>query len=174
MKIAVTGHSRGVGKAIVDLLIDEGHEILGLSRGCGYDIKDTNLIAEAVEPNDVFINNAHDGFHQVLLLDAIYRLWKDRPNLIINISSNAPDYWPAWNNGYSTEKAALDSAALRLGMSSNLCRVTNVRPGYIDTRRVAGVKDVPKLNPSEVAKIVSFIINLPREVTIRELTVEPR
>lgn len=173
MRIAITGHTRGIGKSITDLLIREGHELLGLSRSCGTDIKDTSLIVGLVEPYDVFINNAHDGFAQVMLLDALYRAWKDQPKLIICMGSNSPDCSPTWDNTYSTEKSALDSAARRLGLSNNQCRVTNLRPGYVDTARVSSVNK-PKLNTDEVAKIVSFLIGLPDGVFIREITVEAK
>ena len=37
MKIAITGHSKGIGKACSDLLSAE-HEVIGLSRSNGYNI----------------------------------------------------------------------------------------------------------------------------------------
>ena len=65
MKIAITGHSRGIGKACFDLFSAE-HECVGFSRSNGYDISKgiINIIDQSLEC-DVFINNAYFEFKQV-------------------------------------------------------------------------------------------------------------
>ena len=44
MKIAITGHTRGIGKACADVF--RHHTIYGYSRSNGYDIKDAEVVLE--------------------------------------------------------------------------------------------------------------------------------
>lgn len=86
MKIAITGHTRGLGKAIWDHLSD--HELVGMSRSNGFDLNnDLDKIIETAKTCDLFINNAHAGTCQATLLGKLY---KDLP--IITSGSNAADY----------------------------------------------------------------------------------
>ena len=57
MKIAITGHTRGIGKACADVFRHD--TIYGYSRSNGYDIKDAEDIFKSAEDCDVFINNAY-------------------------------------------------------------------------------------------------------------------
>ena len=75
MKIAITGHTKGIGKACADLLGKE-HEIVGLSRKNGFNIEQTNMCAMKIVPCDVFINNAHQPFEQTRLLMDVFERWK--------------------------------------------------------------------------------------------------
>ena len=34
MKVLITGSSQGIGKAIAELFIKEGHEVIGIDRNC--------------------------------------------------------------------------------------------------------------------------------------------
>jgi nucleoside-diphosphate-sugar epimerase len=44
MKIAITGHTAGIGKALAEIYANKGHEIVGLSRRNGYNIRSTTKI----------------------------------------------------------------------------------------------------------------------------------
>ena len=73
MKIAITGHTSGIGKAIYDGI---GHEVVGFSRDTGHNINDIfhrMKIVDSVADCDVFINNAHDRFNQVNMLNELYQ-----------------------------------------------------------------------------------------------------
>lgn len=174
MRIAITGHTRGIGLSIFKKLTDEGHDVYGFSKSCGQDIVNTAFLIELIKSCDVFINNAHYSFYQVILLQQLFELWKDTPKLIINIGSNSPDCSPAFDNLYSTEKSALDHASMRLSKSNSLCRVTNIRLGYVDTSRVSHIKNKPKIDPNNVAEIISWVISQPSSLLIRDMTIEPK
>lgn len=59
MKIGITGHTSGLGKALFDYYQSLGHECVGFSRTNGYDITlRFNEIADEVKTMDLFINNA--------------------------------------------------------------------------------------------------------------------
>lgn len=57
MKIAITGHTKRIGKAIYDAFPNS----LGFSKSTGYDInnKDSRAkIVQAISDCDIFVNNA--------------------------------------------------------------------------------------------------------------------
>ena len=61
MKIALTGHTKGLGKRLFDSL-SEKYETIGFSRSNGYDIKspvDRKKIIKESKDCDIFINNVH-------------------------------------------------------------------------------------------------------------------
>lgn len=92
MKIAITGHTGGIGKGLFDLLSSHGHEVIGFSRSNGYNINDKKIrqgIINQIKDSDVFINNAYSGLAQVELLKDIIPLWTDTDKQIININSKA-------------------------------------------------------------------------------------
>ena len=55
MKIAITGHTKGIGLAIYDLLGQE-HNVFGYSRTNGYNINNPEKIFEEAKDFDIFIN----------------------------------------------------------------------------------------------------------------------
>jgi NAD(P)-dependent dehydrogenase (short-subunit alcohol dehydrogenase family) len=60
MKIAITGHTQGIGKALYSHWAMQGHDVVGISRQTGYDLlTDKNKIIEEVRTADVFVNNAN-------------------------------------------------------------------------------------------------------------------
>ena len=58
MKIAITGHKRGIGQEFAKQLQDRGHDIVGLSRSDRQNIRRTAHTASLIEQCDLFINNA--------------------------------------------------------------------------------------------------------------------
>ena len=89
MKIAITGHTGLVGKALVYECAKQHIEVLGFSRSNGYDITSPesvgNLITDAKEC-DIFVNNAYtNSYHQVDLLYRLYDAWKTKLKTIIKM-----------------------------------------------------------------------------------------
>ena len=105
MKIAITGHTAGIGLATLSLLKSQGHDVVGFSRHNGWDFtnKETRkgFIEELDEGNfDCFINNAYpykhyqnmEGFLQVELLNQAWLLWeKNETKKIIIVGSNSAE-----------------------------------------------------------------------------------
>ena len=88
MKIAITGATAGIGQALAKVYQSQGHEIVGLSRRNGHNIRNISKITTHIEPCDMFVNNAQAGFAQTELLFEMYRLWKGQQGkCIINIST---------------------------------------------------------------------------------------
>jgi nucleoside-diphosphate-sugar epimerase len=136
MKIAITGHSAGIGKALADLLEKRGHEIVGLSKRYGHNIHNIPKIAHLIEPCDIFINNAQSHFAQTDLLFAVWRLWRGQDKKIFNISTEmvSMDVPPRedWDE-YLIQKKALEETNRLLSMRSKLPKLSIIRPGAVAT-----------------------------------------
>ena len=63
MKIAITGHTHGIGKAFAEQLAERGHEIIGISRRDGENIRRIEHTANLIDPCKLFINNAQSISH---------------------------------------------------------------------------------------------------------------
>ena len=168
MKIAITGHTSGIGKALYKRCKEQAlpsHEPIGFSRSNGYDInmltKTLKQFHERATDCDVFVNNAHDKFAQVDLLYALWEEWKDEKKQIVCISSLRPDYNASQVMSYSVEKCALDHACEQLQMIKSNCRVINIKPGYVDTQRVANKGPLHKMDPDYIAKVILWSIEQP-------------
>lgn len=60
MKIGITGHTRGLGKALFDYYQIQGHEVVGFSSSTGHNIVNNfDEIVGQVKDFDLFINNAY-------------------------------------------------------------------------------------------------------------------
>src|ERR1700681_89274 len=94
MKIAITGHTRGIGQSLASHFSAYHNEVIGFSRSNGYNIVkfvDRQRIIEASQDADVFINNVNHGFCQSDLLWELYTDWTARKHraMIISIGSRA-------------------------------------------------------------------------------------
>jgi hypothetical protein len=94
MKIAITGHTKGIGKALFDMICND-HEVIGFSKSTGYDItniSDRKRIINSVKDCEVFINNAYDGFAQSNMLYELWTNWYTEHKTIINIGSDVTEH----------------------------------------------------------------------------------
>lgn len=174
MKIAITGHTSGIGKAFIELCDHKNIEWSGFSRSNHYDLTMQPLApALAIEECDVFVNNAYAGFAQVDVLYAVWDKWKSFDKQIVCISSVSPDVtkdhvWP-----YSIHKGALDKACAQLhNIPESNCRVINIKPGWVDTPRVASYEVPHKMDPNYIAEVILWCIKQPEY--IQSLTIQPR
>jgi len=137
MKIAITGHSAGIGAALATAYAD--HEIIGLSRRNGYNIRSVPKVADAIEPCDMFINNAQAGYAQTELLFEMAERWSGTGKRIIVISTmmtqDPVSAIPGLNmDHYRVQKLALEEAVKQIRNRHIGVRLTLVRPGYIATQ----------------------------------------
>jgi short-subunit dehydrogenase involved in D-alanine esterification of teichoic acids len=139
MKIAITGHTRGIGKALADAYAAQGHEIVGLSKSQGHDINRPWTLVPLIEPCDVFINNAQDGFAQTNLLFEVWDKWQNNTNKkIINIGAKMSQeplctVPGIWMTRYRVHKTALDEAIKQLRHQSPFPKIICVRPAGVAT-----------------------------------------
>lgn len=145
MKIAITGHSAGIGAALTRAYQDRGHEIVGLSRRDGNNIRNTDKICDAIEPCDVFVNNAQAGYAQTELLFEMSRRWTNARKHIVVISTmmtqDPVSVLPGLEmDHYRLQKVTLEQAVQQLRQRNLQIAYTIVRPGDIAT---ADHKTVP-------------------------------
>ena len=175
MKIAITGHTKGIGLAIADACRAARHEVQGFSRTTGYSLpQDMNRIMIDAFSCDVCDNNRYN-YHDDTQLEMLYRMyeiWKGQEKRIINLGSRAGMY-PFRNkphvDRYAINKHALDAACIQLGGTRDMRPlVTNIKPGYVGTDSVADI-DVPKLTSKEVADTFMWILEQPPHIHISEI-----
>lgn len=184
MKIAITGHSRGIGKALSDGFKAQGHEVIGFNRSTPANIStDAGIdrIVEASKDCDVFINNAWDqqrsktlqGFSQTVLLYKMWEQWKDQEKTIIVIGSRAADGIYNSSFRYAIQKKTLDSAIAQL-RNYNIVRpyILNLRPGWTDTDAVQDNNKVNKMDPAYVFEVCDWALKQPHLVF--DITFAPR
>jgi NADP-dependent 3-hydroxy acid dehydrogenase YdfG len=145
MKIAITGHSAGIGAALARAYQNHGHEIVGLSRRDGNNIRNTEKICDQIEPCDVFVNNAQAGYAQTELLFEMAQRWTNTKKHIVVISTmmtqDPVSVLPGLDmDHYRLQKVALEQAVQQLRQKKLKIAFTIVRPGDIAT---ADYKTVP-------------------------------
>lgn len=138
MKIAITGHTAGIGQALSAVYHQEGHEIIGLSKRDGNNIRNIPKICDQIEPCDVFVNNAQAGFAQTELLFEMAKRWTGSKKHIIVISTMMTQQPTSSIPGldmdqYRIQKLSLEQAVQQLRSRGLGIQFTIVRPGNIAT-----------------------------------------
>jgi NADP-dependent 3-hydroxy acid dehydrogenase YdfG len=168
MKIAITGHSAGIGQALAKIYERQGHEVVGLSRRNGYNIKSLHKIVPQIEICDVFINNAQSGFAQTELLFEIWSKWKDQNKTIIVISTMMTDY-PISHipnlDMYLIQKETLEETVKQLRGKFGKCKLILVKPGKVATQ-----EDGQGVDPDVWAQAMVDIISR-SDVKIMDVTI---
>ena len=172
MKIAITGHTKGIGRAISDLFYTD--EVVGFSRSNGYDISEMSTISKIVDESlecDIFINNAYHDFAQCELLESIFSHWKNDPSkTIVNIISRAR-YGSGKAKFYGQTKMELYTKAKSMMFSDKRCRIININPGYVRTDMVAHVTNTNMLTPEQLANMIKWCLDQPQGIEVGELSV---
>jgi hypothetical protein len=174
--MAITGHKGGLGKALFDHFKAKSFVVSGFSRTNGYDISAASCreqLVQNISECDLFINNAHSGWGQVELLYSVFEIWNNKPKHIINIGSNSGDGTKNYVHNYAIQKSALDKATEQLNnIPESRCRVTTIRPGWIQTDRVKAMNlSEPQLSLQEVVSVVEWIVGLPNSMHIPTMSI---
>lgn len=177
MNIAITGHTKGIGKYLYENL-NKNNNVLGFSFSTGFDIgnySDRSRIIEQSKHCDIFINNAFNykkwDNSQLDLLNMIFDEWKTFPEKhIINFSSAASELYPFKEtipgipkyHEYVKAKWEQDQWFLKKrDMISNNTRVklTNIKPGKVLVEKFEKMwKKENVLSCDEILKIIKFIL----------------
>jgi len=176
MKIAITGHTAGIGRALADAY--EGHEIIGLSRRDGNNIRNIPKICDQIEPCDMFINNAQAGFAQTELLFEMARRWPGTNKHIIVISTimaqDPMSCLPGLDmDAYRVQKVALEEAVHQLRYRRLGIKFTIVRPGNIATSADKTVPPAAEVNTWARALVNIFRIAGANNLTVPDISLGP-
>jgi NADP-dependent 3-hydroxy acid dehydrogenase YdfG len=145
MKIAITGHRKGIGQAFAEQLSARGHEIVGISRSDGENIRRTAHTASIIETCDMLINNAISFYAQTELLFEVWHTWQHTKEVrhIWNISTKVCEkdhdidikgLTMRESMQYRNQKMALELAHEQLNAQDSNIKMTLIRPGSVNTQ----------------------------------------
>ena len=153
MKIAITGHKRGIGQEFARQLGEQGHDIIGISRSDGENIRRVAHTASLIEPCDMFINNAISLYAQTELLFEVWHRWRDIKEVhhIWNISTKVCE----WKDDrhikgltmresmeYRNQKMALELAHAQLRAQPSKIKMELIRPGSVNTQTFSDANSI--------------------------------
>ena len=179
MKIAITGHTAGIGQALAQEYARAGHEIVGLSQREGNNIRNTPKICDLIEPCDVFVNNAQAGYAQTELLFEMARRWRGTRKKIIVISTQMTQEPVSSMDSlemdhYRLQKVTLEEAVSQLRHRQLKIRFLLVRPGYIATQ--PGQTVPPAADVGNWARTLLDLIDMAErnDLSIPEISLGPK
>jgi len=175
MKIAITGHTAGIGEALAKIYTAQGHEVVGLSRRNGFNIRNIPKLVEMIKPCDVFINNAQISFAQTELLFEMYKTWNTMVGKkIINISTMMTSEPAASIPGigmleYYVQKQTLEEAVRQLRYLHNWPKLYLVKPGAVATQS-GQTSPRPYANVNNWAKKLIDILEYDADLEVVEIS----
>lgn len=165
MKIAITGHTAGIGAAFATQLQAQGHEIIGISKREGNNIRNIPKVLDMITPTDLWINNAQSGYCQTELLYKVWESWKNLPHKTIWLISTmmTNDYRVIKIPGmsetsvaeYKNQKRALEDAFYQLKPMSPGPHMILIRPGAVATQP----GQIPDEHGADVEKWVKTVLD---------------
>lgn len=179
MKIAITGHTAGIGQAFAKILKSRGNEIVGISRRTGENIRRTEHVANLIEHCDMFINNAQVQYAQTELLYAVWQRWRGQQGKYIwNISTQmteqpingTPDNQEDITmSAYRNQKIALEEASRQLRFKNTWPSISIIRPGGVATQ--AKFDNSNKADVEQWAQSIIDIFSHNNNISISEISV---
>lgn len=181
MKIFVTGHTSGIGKAVYQLAKEKGYTVAGGSRSTGFDISNSNVYKQIID-YDVLVNNAYHYTGQLELLKYAHENWTTTKKKIINVGTWNKDTLrgrPLSRLNYNVAKKSLEVYSFWISDNETQCMSMMYNPGYVDTPLAReGMEGWPEpdqqrvlaqsMDPTECAKTIMFMIE--SKYKIKELT----
>lgn len=164
MKVVITGHTYGIGKALYEhFQTFGGWEVVGLSRSNGYDIdKNFDKVVEAASGCFLFINNAYRDSQQLKLVEAL----KSKVNRMIVMGSISRFYPEIIPTQYVHDKQALAEACRLISLNPNGIPVLHLDLGFIQGTEIKSVNPTAFLSDygtsyEEIVSAVNFWMTNP-------------
>ena len=160
-KIAITGHTSGIGLNLFEVFSANGHEVTGYSRSAGSDIENPEArkqIIDEIADYDIFINNAYSPNGQTMLLRELVAHWNGQPKKIINVSSKLSFFELGKIDvldDYIKQKSQ-QNEIVQQRFSAAYPQIMNVIIGLVDTP-MSTMFQSPKLDPRTLSE---FIYNM--------------
>ena len=162
-KIAIIGHTKGIGKAIADMYKKKKYQVIGMSSSNGYDLQFSQIeIMEQLDDCQLIVLNAYVGRGQMNLLKRIYGkfVFEDKKVAVITSTSGTPigadeDLLNPEYKEYCENKKNLMEyiEQLQQELINKPLSVYDICPDVVDTDMTKGLwQDLPKLKAVEVAE----------------------
>ena len=166
-KIAIIGHTKGIGKAIADLYRKKNYTVVGLSSSNGYDLQCSQVeIMEQLDDCQLIVLNAYVGRGQMTLLKRIYGkfVFEDKKVAVITSTSGTPMgedeelLDPEYAEYCKNKKILIEYIEqLQQELLNKPLSVYDICPDVVDTDMTKGLwEDLPKLRANEVADAVRY------------------
>lgn len=179
MRIAITGHTAGIGQALSKQYSQLGHEIVGISRREGNNIRNVPKICDMIEPCDMFVNNAQAGYAQTELLFEMAQRWRSTQKHIMVISTmmtqDPVSVVPGLDmDHYRVQKVALEEAVKQIRSRGIGINLTIVRPGNIATSVDKTVPPAADVDNWASAVVEMFESAREKKLRIAEISLGPQ
>jgi NAD(P)-dependent dehydrogenase (short-subunit alcohol dehydrogenase family) len=183
MKMLVIGGSRGIGKEVCDFFSPNSYS---LSRTNGYDIGNNdsrNEICNISLDYDCVLNHAYCGDDsQTKMLHQLINFWNANAKVgyIFNTGSVSTYFTKTDWNMYPIHKMQQDEivkrAAKKCQGNGFPFRITNIRPGMLDTDRSRQKPHWPGsgVTGNTFCNVINYLYYLPNYVIIPEIVLETR
>jgi NAD(P)-dependent dehydrogenase (short-subunit alcohol dehydrogenase family) len=183
MKVAITGHTSGIGQGLANYFAEQGHEVIGFARSNGHALPDAHVnVLKQIIDCDVFVNNSEPVSSQIFLLNKLWPRWKSQHKHIIVIGSvlgKINEHLPEYESA-QREKRELDEVCnrLRYDQAGGInCLLTAIHPSFVATNiwneySVPQPPDAITMSVSEVVTVVDMVLKSP--VVIEDITFRKR
>jgi len=174
-KIAITGHTSGIGLNLFEVFSANGHEVIGYSRRTGSDIEDPDVRKRIIDENadcDIFINNAYSPNGQTKLLEELVAHWDRQPKKIINVSSKLSFFElgkVSVLDDYIKQKSH-QNEIIQQRFSAAYPQIMNVVIGLVDTS-MSAVFQSPKLDPQTLSEFI-YKMSIVDDLYIQQIIVD--
>jgi short-subunit dehydrogenase involved in D-alanine esterification of teichoic acids len=174
-KIAITGHTSGIGLNLFEVFSANGHEVIGYSRRTGSDIEDPDVRKRIIDENadcDIFINNAYSPNGQTKLLEELVAHWDRQPKKIINVSSKLSFFElgkVSVLDDYIKQKSQ-QNEIIQQRFSAAYPQIMNVVIGLVDTP-MSTVFQSPKLDPQTLSEFI-YKMSIVDDLYIQQVIVD--
>ena len=182
-KVLITGHTRGIGRAIYELLKLNRYECAGISKSTGDDIMEKeDVIVEMIREFDIVVLNAYAGDSQRNMLEKIIHRYKDTAKKVVVITSTSgtpegEDDDEAGGDDYNEYKQKKKELIAYIGQAQqNLIdkplNIFDVCPDTVYTDMTKGLwEQYPKLDPDHVARCVMLCLET-KDYNINKIVIQ--
>ena len=174
-RIFITGHTRGIGKAIFDLYKSKNFLCHGVSKSTGMDVdKDCDTIVQQMANFQYIVLNAYEKDSQLRMLQMIVERYQNDPKKIAVITSTSgtsagmdsslkrQEY-----NWYCKNKKSLIEyiEKIQQDLYDKPIQIFDVCPDTVKTEMSEGLwEEYPKLQAQEVAECVDMCFTKPYNI----------
>jgi len=174
MRIALTGHRKGLGECLYKTLLDLGHTVTAFDIVDGYDINKKDVRAQILSSTqncEVFINNAYSAPGQFELLKLTIE--SEQYKHVIHVGTHATkipkdvmDRDPDWlkqkliDREMYLKQKSLQENYVHMIRDKVDTLVSTINPGYMETSLLTGPITLPTVSLDDVCSTIVFQLNM--------------